>query len=1475
MIDTIDWTKLKPFKRDQAHSFEQLCYQIAVNLFSNLGTFTPIDGSGGDGGVEFYLTLANGDKWGWQAKFYSPNPRLDDSRKAKICNSLETACRNHPSLKKWFLCTPTDFTVDRVTAKRNYRGEQTWFSETLPNSVPAGQQIEIIHWGESEFLRWLAAPQFLGQRLFFFGELVLSLPWFKNQVEKQLRDLGDKFNPVLHIETYVDERLHTLLCDGTFVDALKTSLQSLNAANKELDEITTEVSIYNPVRTKVWLAEKERLLMALSDFSNLISASHSELCTAVQVLENGRYEELCASNWQNLSKDLTLAHEACSQASFTIRRPELISTGNAKTDEELNRRVVELVRRVQGIVYQLVRRVERMFVRLEEACMSELHVLGHAGTGKSHVAAGICKKRLDLSLPALFILGRQFKTGEPITTQLLQILDVPKSYSWNDFLQALSAAAEAYQTRVPMVIDGLNEATYEGRFSTIWRDQLQGLVTEISSTPNIVLITTCRESYVDAIWSMEPSHRALHIYGFPVDNTEEAVQKYFEFYNITADLTAVPLAHFSHPIYLRLFCEAQNPDRMVNKHVYVGEQTLFQVFDDYLTHANREICIRLHRKPETNWAIEAFSKLAVYLWEHRTRKVGYADLVWILDGRSATEVDTEHSLSGAVEAEGILLCRDWGGEGEEFYFAYDLLAGYLIAKNLAVEASMAPDLKAFVGSNDITSLLFSRNQQLLHPLHEDIRRCFAALLPLKVGHYLHDLTENSMAFAASVNALFELPPAAVSNDAVALIAKLFLTPKNRIQLLQASSATIAHVSHPLNITFWSKQLEALTMSDRDLCWSEYVRQNSDEIEKALDRFEAVCRQVDEHSQHTERRLDLLAEYVMWILTSTVRLVRDKATRALYWYGRRRPASFMNSVLLSLEVNDPSVSERMLAAAYGIAMACHTDLSERLFAMELLPRFAHRLWELMFQTGAPHSTTHILTRDYARHIVELALIHSPRVLTKRQLRTIQPPFKTGGIRKWGTSKDRNPNQYRYNHPMLTWGDDDPMGWLGPDISKYETSTPTYKRAQGNLWWRLYELGWSLEKFGDVDAQIRSLGSYGRLGGEGWTRTYGEKYRTIAAHELIGYRDDLGLLKHAHHLPHERWHNIDIDPSFPITREERMFDLDFLGSTEVSTQKWVKQGANPNLDLRPCLVVSEMNTEESKQGPWVLLDAYISATDKIAARSVFVEVRGYIIEEELANHFEEVMRFQSADLDMYFEPPSDYYTFAGEIPWADTYPLSERWELDLPYRPRIVNTTEETLILTRAGEVLTDDEMERAIKEIWPLVENIGDPHQAEKTLVAVLDARGLEANIQQVSVEREETSETFRPLPSVRYNSWEGYHSPLNESRNIATPARQITDHLGLLGKAQTFNLFDRQGNVASISLGHNKVSDTTQKVTYIRKDLIDEFLTDTKCVLLWRIWGQRRHHVVGEIKIKRPKGHLYHKSFKEVLRYNSNYTLSS
>ena len=505
----------------------------------------------------------------------------------------------------------------------------------------------------------------------------------------------------------------------------------------------------------------------------------------------------------------------------------------------------------------------------------------------------------------LFVRGSLFTTEQPIEAQLQNILGISSLHSWHDFLQALSAAAEAYHTRIPVIIDGLNESVHNGIFSNIWALELKGLVREIIPAENLVLITTCRRSYKEAIWKEvtlkefnwkkfiwedKDSLNLVYADGFdPYEEVEPAVEKYFNAYKIKADLTAAPLAQFKHPIYLKIFCETKNRERKTEKEVYVGEKTLFEVFDEYLEQCNEAVCARLGLRRGTPVIQPILNKIAEYLWQNCSRNILVEELVKLTDNQPLSDLNWSSSKAHAIETEGLLVCRDRIEGKDKMSFTYDLLGGYLIAKYLVEQA--VDDVQEFLNNEEIVTLLFGENRQTLHPMEEDICRCLAALLPTKTGKFLHQLSDNKKASGLSIRALFEISPSDINENCINLVNRLFRLSRDRRWFFKSMETTVGHPNHPFNASFWSERLSEFSMSERNLSWTEYVRWNRYSFEETVIRFEETCRNDQNISGYGKKRLLLFAEYIMWILTSTVRPLRDQATRALYWYGRRFPQDF--------------------------------------------------------------------------------------------------------------------------------------------------------------------------------------------------------------------------------------------------------------------------------------------------------------------------------------------------------------------------------------------------------------------------------------------------------------------------------------------------------------------------------------------------------------------------------------------------------
>jgi hypothetical protein len=606
-----------------------------------------------------------------------------------------------------------------------------------------------------------------------------------------------------------------------------------------------------------------------------------------------------------------------------------------------------------------------------------------------------------------------------------------------------------------------------------------------------------------------------------------------------------------------------------------------------------------------------------------------------------------------------------------------------------------------------------------------------------------------------------------------------------------------------------------------------VRENVERFEKTLERFEALCRSDEPMSEMTVDRLHLLAEHIMWVLTSTVHPLRDKATQALYWYGRRMPEQFFDLVLRSLEINDPYLPERMLAATYGVVMARQYDFEDHSFAETVLPVYGRKLYEAMFKPSAPSTTTHILTRDYARRTIEIALIHHPNILTAEEPKRITPPFADGDIREWGESEDRNEGEYRDGNCPIDFLDD-PLDWLG-HISKYETTTPEYKHAKANLWWRIYDLGYSLECFGDVDKWIVHSNHYRSYSEhERFTDHYGKKYCSIALHELAGYRDDLGLLKSEWQEPYERTLLADIDPSFPQPVQEfQVVDRDLLGDRTTPLHEWIENGNNP--DIASYFVLEELCGEK---GPWVLLDGYIEQEDLEDGRSCVIFPHGMFVQKDDLAEIIALLQKQSLRGRRMPIPEisDDHCTYAGEIPWCDTFPYNGQTELEFVISTKKKKVMFPSLVFNEEEMVLSSVTKEQIVEE------------PDEKCV--------------------------FKAFIPIRKNHWDGRPSSVTHSRSVLVLSKEIAEFLDLCTHSQTFDLYETNGKRASITIRWGEHWHTEHDLIFLRQDLLDQYLKENNLRLLWAVRGERQFKSKNNEGLDAfAKEHRPYKAFQEIKSY--------
>ena len=121
-------------------------------------------------------------------------------------------------------------------------------------------------------------------------------------------------------------------------------------------------------------------------------------------------------------------------------------------------------------------------------------------------------------------------------------------------------------------------------------------------------------------------------------------------------------------------------------------------------------------------------------------------------------------------------------------------------------------------------------------------------------------------------------------------------------------------SHPFNADFFSKLILELSMPSRDLTWTEYIRIRHRDFLQAIIYRKNRWKSEEFDNKEVDR---LRAVNLSWFLTSTCIELRDIATEALFYYGLKYPKNLLDITLGLINVNDLYVSERLLAASYGV------------------------------------------------------------------------------------------------------------------------------------------------------------------------------------------------------------------------------------------------------------------------------------------------------------------------------------------------------------------------------------------------------------------------------------------------------------------------------------------------------------------------------------------------------------------------------
>ncbi|MBT9316088.1 NACHT domain-containing protein [Leptothoe spongobia] len=1204
-MPSLDWAKFNKLTGSKSCNFEILCRNLMRLHFGRFGHFKALKNQPG---VEFHIEFSNGSplstssSWfGWQCKWHKLTQKgdLTATSRRDIKESLRTTENVLPDLTDWILWTP--YTLSKK--------DQDWYY-TLKT------KFKLQLWSKGELETYLSGDG-LSLRSTYFGELILTPHNLTELHTIAIQPIRERWIEPVHQSVDAERQIRRMLGEvGSWEQLIELGKQLKNAADLISNEQRDAVS---------------RLKPYISSFVNACAEFADTLIHFREILASGDLEII--------------------QQKLTERK--------ALIDLEVRSTPRHLRSANHSAALYATNALDDMFIAQELLDEAEeflgvglVAILADAGGGKTQMAAQLTVPQENR--PAgIFLHGRNLHKGQSLDDLARKIvINGFPAPSMEGLLAAVDAVAKRACCRLPVLIDGLNEAENPKD----WKPELASLSELVKRFPNVLVVCTLRtgerkreknigqqESYTEtresfAHIALPHGIRKIESEGFG-SNTEEAIKKYFRYYKITSGDAVIPEGFLQHPLTLRIFCEVTNPKRESEVKVDHFLTSLSPLFEKYIANAAERISqmTNLSYSYRENEVHNAIYKLGLELWKCRKRDINEADFCRIVSDDSR---QWDSRIVNLLAQEGILFKNPSVADTYVITPTYDALGGYIVAN--ALLQKHAQDT-SFTWLNN-SSELFDGDTS--HELAFDIFRSLVTLAPRRTkGKQIWKEISGSLKKRAIIWAT-EIDVEFLDKDTIAaLINLLNESPENRHVLFSRLQAPRAIEHHPLNANFLDATFREMSVSKRDILWDEWIRTTR------IKRLEDLLLKEEKWKQNLDQRTTvdhLQAKWFMWFLTSTDRELRDLTTRTLYWFGRGDPKTFFAQCLESLEINDPYVPERMLAASYGVAMAKHVDFNDQVFTTEVLPAFARNIYTSIFIEDAAFSTTHSLIREYARRIIEMAYFHVPNLFSSEELQRSQPPYSGGDLSNWGESESSYGMVARSESPFRMDFENYTLGSLVSGRMNYDFKHDEYAKIRAKILWRIEQLGWSSEKFKNIEDSIENQNRWLSSRNDfKKTERYGKKYSWIGFFEMSGLLHDLGKIDKS--AERDWTWTLDIDPSFPEpVSETSIIQTDFLGRPDIKTKEWILNGPLP--DIQPYLQLEEINNEV---GPWIMLDGYISQENKKLGRSIFCFIRSFLVLSDEADSFIQHLSKQNLGGRWLPEKPSAESTFSGEISWSEAF------------------------------------------------------------------------------------------------------------------------------------------------------------------------------------------------------------------------------
>lgn len=946
-----------------------------------------------------------------------------------------------------------------------------------------------------------------------------------------------------------------------------------------------------------------------------------------------------------------------------------------------------------------------------------LLLTGSSGTGKTHLLCDIVEQRIKNGkdvLPAFLVFGEFFSDKMDFWSQVLEQLEVENTIKTEDFLKKIDRLGEKAECRSLFIIDALNEnVTHSPNF---WKNNLNNIIQEIKKYPNIALIVSVRSGFENEILTEKQKTLFIHEehQGFRFREWE-AVNKFFKAYSLPLPEIPLLMPEFQNPLFLLLFCIAfekrnkkkKNKHKKKNKQIFRGHEGATYIFESFILNATDIIAQEFEIK-EGNFKSPAYriwseiiKEIASEMVNQNDERIPEEKLNGIIK-KAYSQVDVG-KFAQALESNMLIVkvpryTKGRRGDGFDVRFPFQKFSDHLIGRYIFKKyedefgkqnKNLETAKKFFSKRRKLGKFLSeTRNRGLIEALSIQCPEQLKGIEFIEVAPYL--MKEDYLAEVAEeafVESLIWRNPKAFSKDGKNTLKiinqNVIRTESGHRKLLNAFLSVAPIPNHPFNAERLHQHLSNFSMPKRDSWWSTFLHYQYGKKE-AVDRLLQWSWSDQDKSHINCESIFLTSIALSWFLTTPNRFVRDKTTKGLVCLLQNRIHLIPHLLEKFKDVNDPYIAERLYAVAYGCVLRNQEDKIN-------LKILAEWIYKNIFKDNKP--PVHILLRDYARGVIEVAL--RSEIKLKIDENNINPPYQSEWLKYIPSDNEIKKYELDYKSEGFKdyyWGQNIIISSMQPEYTTighhmygdfgrdvfqsgllhWGTGGITIQHLSNLAIKMIFdEMGYNVELHGKFDRNV----NYSRIDcSEHKSERIGKKYQWIAFHKIAALVSDHFEFKgDSRRHPKDNYkgpwypHIRDIDPSFILQNDDHMkksttFSLWQSGDGHYdawekarSDEDWIK---TENDLPKPEKIIQ---ITDDKKNKWLILEGFVNWEEKtppehkkydIPIREVRYILKSYIIRKKDAKKFYDKLIEISKNENFNNEKPpqshSFYEIFIGEYP-----------------------------------------------------------------------------------------------------------------------------------------------------------------------------------------------------------------------------------